>query len=120
MGLLAAMLAVTGIFGMATYSVSKRMKELGIRVALGAQPVRLTGAALGRPLILLLFGSAAGLAFGVMASRLLAHIVYQTTPRDPFVFAGAMTTMILLGLVAICLPAYRALRIHPAGLLRDE
>jgi len=120
MGLLAAMLAVTGVFGVATYSVSKRMKELGIRVALGAKPLRLMAAALGRPLVLLVLGSAAGLLLGVLASRLLAQIVYQATSRDPLVFAGVLATMTVLGALAICIPAQRALRIHPAQLLREE
>jgi predicted permease len=120
MGLLAAMLAVTGIFGMAMYSVSKRIKELGIRVALGAQPVKLMGAALGRPLLVLIAGSAAGLLLGVIASQLLAQIVYQATSRDPIVFAGVMMTMAVLGFVAVCIPAHRALSIDPASLLRDE
>ena len=88
MGLLAAMLAVTGIFGMAAYSVSKRMKELGIRIALGAQPAQLMRSALGRPLVLLLSGSIAGLILGALASRLLAQIVYEATPRDPVVMLG--------------------------------
>lgn len=120
MGLLAAMLAVTGVFGMAMYSVSKRMREFGIRVAVGAQSVQLMRSALSRPLILLLSGSAAGLLLGVMASRLLAQIVYQATPRDPLVFAGVLITMALLGLVATWIPAQRALHIHPARLLREE
>jgi predicted permease len=120
MGLLAEMLAVTGVFGMAMYSVSKRMREFGIRVAVGAQPVQLMRSALSRPLILLLSGSAAGLLLGAMASQLLAQIVYQATPRDPLVFAGVVTTMALLGLVATWIPAQRALRVHPARLLREE
>jgi ABC-type antimicrobial peptide transport system permease subunit len=120
MGLFAAMLTVTGVFGMAMYSVSRRIKEFGIRVALGAQPVQLMRSALGRPFILLLSGSAAGLLLGAIASQLLAQIVYQATPRDPFVFAGVMTTMAVLGFVAICIPAQRALRVHPAELLRQE
>jgi predicted permease len=120
MGLLAAMLSVTGVFGMAMYSVSKRIKEFGIRVALGAQPAQLMLSALGRPLTLLLSGSAAGLLLGAIASRLLAQIVYEATPRDPVVFAGVMTTMALLGFVAMCIPAQRALRIHPAKLLRED
>jgi predicted permease len=120
MGLLAAMLAVTGVFGMAMYSVSKRIKEFGIRVALGAQPLQLVRSALSRPLILLLSGSMAGLLLGAIASQLLAQIVYQATPRDPLVFAAVMTTMAVLGFVAICIPAQRALRIDPAGLLREE
>jgi len=120
MGLLAAMLAVTGVFGMAMYSVSKRIREFGIRVALGAQSVQLMRSALGRPLLLLLSGSAAGLLLGALASQLLAQIVYQATPRDPLVFAGVMITMAFLGIVATCIPAQRALHVHPAELLRQE
>ncbi len=120
MGLLAAMLAVTGIFGMAAYSVSKRMKELGIRIALGAQPAQLMRSALGRPLILLLSGSIAGLALGALASRLLAQIVYEATPRDPVVMAGVVVTMALLGLLATWIPARRALHIDPNQLLHEE
>jgi len=120
MGFLAAMLAVTGVFGIAMYSVSKRMKEFGIRVALGAQPVQLMRSALGGPLILLLSGSAAGLLLGAIASQLLAQIVYQATPRDPLVLSAVMATMTLLGLFATWIPAQRALRVQPAGLLRED
>jgi predicted permease len=120
MGLLAALLAVTGVFGMATYSVSKRMKELGIRIALGAQPVQVIRSALGRPLALLLCGSATGLLLGTIASRLLAQIVYQASPRDPFVLAGVIVTMSILGLLAIWIPARRVLRLDPAPLLRED
>jgi predicted permease len=120
MGLLAAMLAVTGIFGMAAYSVSRRMKELGIRVAMGAERVQLMRSALGRPLILLLSGSVAGLVLGVLASRLLAQIVYEATPRDPLVLGGVILTMGVLGLAATWIPARHALSVDPARLLRDE
>jgi predicted permease len=120
MGLLAAMLAVTGIFGMAAYSVSKRMKELGIRIALGAQPAQLMRSALSRPLTLLLSGSIAGLVLGALASRLLAQIVYEATPRDPLVMSGVVATMALLGLLATWIPARRALHIDPNQLLHEE
>jgi len=110
MGLLAAMLAVTGIFGMAMYSVSKRMKELGIRVALGVQPIRLMRSALGRPLGLLLLGSALGVTLGVIASKLLAQIVYDATPRDPLVLTGVMAVMAALGALFTWIPARRALK----------
>jgi len=120
MGFLAAMLAVTGVFGLAMYSVSKRMREFGIRVALGARSAQVIRAALGRPLILLLSGSVAGLLLGALASRLLAQIVYGATPRDPVVFVGVTATMTLLGLLATWIPARRALAIDPAGLLREE
>ena len=114
------MLAVTGVFGMAMYSVSKRFKEFGIRVALGAQSAQLMRAALGRPIFTLLIGSAVGLSLGVIASQLLSQIVYQATPRDPVVFAGVMLTMSVLGLLATWIPARRTLRVHPAQLLREE
>jgi len=120
MGLLAAMLAVTGIFGMASYSVSKRMKELGIRVALGAQRVQVMKAALGKPVALLLAGSMIGLTLGIISSRLLEQIVYQAKPRDPLVLGGVITIMALLGIVATWLPARRALSVDPSRLMREE
>lgn len=120
MGLLAAMLAVTGIFGMAAYSVSRRMKELGIRMALGARRTQVTSAAIGRPIILLGAGSVSGLLVGVFASCLLEHIVYQANPRDPVVVGGAVLTMALLGIAASAVPARRALAIDPSILMREE
>ena len=120
MGLLAAMLAITGVFGMAAYSVSKRMRELGIRVALGAHRTQLMRSALGRPLFLLLSGSAAGLLLGVLASHLLAFLVYEASPRDPLVLLGAVMAMTLVGLVATWIPARRALAVNPAQLLREN
>ena len=82
-GALGILLAITGIFGLASYTVSRRMKELGIRVALGASHTQVLRAALHRPIVLLGFGSFAGLILGVLASRILASIVYQATPNDP-------------------------------------
>jgi len=120
MGTLGAMLAITGIFGMAAYSVSRRLRELGIRLALGAQRREVLRAALGRPLKLLAAGSTAGLMLGLLATRVLAFIVYQATPRDPLVLTGVVVAMGLLGLVATLIPAQRALSIDPMVLLREE
>jgi len=120
MGLIGAMLSSTGIFGMAAYSVSKRLKELGIRVALGAQRMEVLRAALGRAVKLLAVGSAAGLVLGILATRVLAYIVYQATPRDPLVLGGVVLAMLLLGLVAAWIPAQRALSVNPVKLLREE
>jgi len=120
MGLLAAMLAVTGIFGMAAYGVSRRMKELGIRVALGARRTQVMSAAVGRPMVLLGVGSGLGLLSGMLASRLLAQIVYQANPGDPAVVGGAVLTMALLGVAASAVPARRALAVDPSKLMRDE
>jgi predicted permease len=99
MGGIGALLAITGIFGMAAYSVSKR---------------------LGRAFRLLAFGSAAGLLLGILASRVLAFIVFEATPRDPLVLAGVVVAMALLGLIATWIPARRALSIDPMVLLREE
>jgi predicted permease len=120
MGLLAAMLAVTGIFGMAAYNVSRRMKELGIRVALGARTKHVMSAAVGRPIVLLGVGSLVGLLLGVFASRLLGQIVYQANPRDPVVVVGGVLTMAVLGIAASAIPALRALGVDPSKLLREE
>jgi ABC-type antimicrobial peptide transport system permease subunit len=120
LGFMGAMLSITGIFGLAAYSVSKRLKELGIRVALGAQRREVLQVALGRALRLLAIGSAAGLGLGILATRVLAFIVYQATPRDPLVLSGVVFAMALLGLVATWIPAQRALSVDPLVLLRDE
>jgi predicted permease len=120
MGLLAAMLAITGTFGVAAYSVSKRMRELGIRVALGAHRAQLIRSALGRPLVLLTSGSIVGLVLGMLVSRFLAQIVYHATSRDPLVMGGVVATMALIGLVATWIPARHALSVDPARLLREE
>ena len=120
MGMIGAMLSITGIFGMAAYSVSKRLRELGLRVALGAQRKEVLHAALGRAVTLLAVGSVAGLGFGILATRVLAFIVYQATPRDPLVLTGVVVAMSFLGLVATWIPARRALSVDPMVLLREE
>jgi ABC-type antimicrobial peptide transport system permease subunit len=120
LGMLGALLSIIGIFGMAAYSVSKRKRDLGIRIALGAQRKEVLQAALGRAVRLLALGSAAGLLVGILASRVLAFIVYQATPRDPLVLAGCVLAMALLGLAATWVPAQRALAIDPMVLLREE
>ena len=120
LGMIGAVLAITGVFGMAAYAVSKRLREFGIRVALGAQRTGVLQAALGRAVKLLAIGSGAGLLLGILASRVLAAIVYQATPRDPVVLAGVVLAMALLGLVATWIPAQRALSVDPVILLRDE
>ena len=120
LGLMGAILSMTGIFGMATYSVSKRTKELGIRVALGARRKEVLQAALGHAFRLLAIGSAAGLGLGILATRILAFIVYQATPRDPVVLTGVVVAMALLGLMATWIPAQRALSVNPLILLREE
>jgi predicted permease len=120
LGGLGAMLAITGIFGMASYSVSKRMRELGIRIALGAQRKEVLSSALGRAWRLLAFGSAVGLLLGIAATRVLSSIVYQASSHDPLVLAGVVLAMLLLGLLATWIPAQRVLAADLVALLRQE
>ena len=120
LGLLGAMLAITGFFGMASYVVTQRLRELGIRVALGASHRKVLDAALGRVFRLLAVGSVAGLILGVLATRILSYIVYQATPKDPIVLVGVILTMLFVGLVAAWIPARHALAVDPIILLREE
>jgi ABC-type antimicrobial peptide transport system permease subunit len=120
LGLMGAVLSVTGIFGTAAYSISHRLKELGIRTALGAQRRHVLHASLGRPFKLLALGSAAGLFLGLVASRVLAFIVYQATSSDPLILAGTTVAMALLGLLATWIPARRAMSVDPSLLLRHD
>jgi predicted permease len=120
LGVMAAMLAIIGVFGTAAYSISKRMKELGIRIALGAHRKEVLEAALGRAIKLLALGSVAGLLLGILSSRVLAYVVYQASPRDPLVLTGGVVAMALLGLLATWIPAQRALSVNPLILLREE
>jgi predicted permease len=119
MGLLAAVLAMTGIFGMASYSVAKRMKEQGIRIALGARRPQVMRAVLGRPLLLLVCGSILGLGAGLLTSRVIARLGSLATPSDPLVLFSVCLAMILIGVVATWIPARRMFAIDPAQLLRQ-
>jgi hypothetical protein len=120
MGLFAVMLAVTGIFGAAAHAVSRRVRELGIRMALGARGAQVVLTAVGRLVVLLGVGSALGLLGAVLASRLLGRVVYQADPSNPAVLVGAALTMALVGLSGAAVPALRALAVDPSRLMRDE
>ena len=120
LGLLGAMLAITGIFGMAAYTVSKRLREFGIRIALGANQREVVSSALGRAFRLLAIGSVAGIILGLLATRVLSAIVYQASPKDPVILGGVVLTMLGIGLIAAWLPARQALAVDPMILLRDE
>ncbi|MBT9331163.1 ABC transporter permease [Paracidobacterium acidisoli] len=119
-GLFGLLLSITGTFGLASYTVTKRLRELSIRVALGAQAKQIVSASLGRMLVLLAAGSSVGLLLGVAASRLLAAIVYQASAQDPLVLFTVALTMLLTGALSIAGPVQRALRIDPARLLRED
>jgi len=119
-GTFGLLLSITGIFGLASYTVSKRLRELSIRVALGAQARQILSAALGRMLILLASGSVVGMLLGLAASRILSAIVYQASAQDPFVLAAVACTVLLTGSVSVAGPVRRALHVDPAILLREQ
>ncbi|HWG38036.1 MAG TPA: ADOP family duplicated permease [Terriglobales bacterium] len=120
LGAMGALLSITGIFGAAAYAVSRRRRELGIRLALGAGSREVLEASLGPALRVLVLGAGTGLLLGLLTARLLAYVVYQATPNDPLVLAGAVAAMLLVGLIATWVPARRALAIDPLQLLREE
>jgi predicted permease len=119
-GAFGLLLSITGTFGLASYTVSKRLRELSIRVALGAQAKQILSAALGRMLILLASGSVVGMLLGVAASRVLSAIVYQASAQDPFVLASVAFTIVLTGSLSVAGPVGRALHIDPANVLREQ
>ena len=119
-GAFGLLLSITGTFGLASYTVSKRIRELSIRVALGAQARQVLSAALGRMLVLLAGGSVVGLLLGIAASRVLSHIVFQATAQDPVVLGAVAFTILLSGLLAVAGPVRRALRVDPANVLREQ
>jgi predicted permease len=119
-GAFGLLLSIAGAFGLASYTVGKRLRELSLRVALGAGAKQVLSAALGRMLILLGSGCVVGIALGMAASRVLSAIVYQASAQDPLVLVSVAFTMALTGSLAVAGPVRRALRIDPAKLLREQ
>jgi predicted permease len=119
-GAFGLLLSIAGTFGLASYTVSKRLRELSIRVALGAQAKQILSAALGRMLILLSSGSVVGLVLGAATSRFLSAIVYQASAQDPLVLVAVASTMVLTASLSVAGPVRRALHIDPANLLREQ
>jgi predicted permease len=119
-GAFGLLLSITGTFGLASYTVSKRLRELSIRVALGAQAKQILSVALGRMLTLLATGSVVGMLLGAAASRVLSAIVYQASAQDPFVLTAVAVTILLTGLLSVAGPVRRALHVDPAHLLREQ
>jgi ABC-type antimicrobial peptide transport system permease subunit len=119
-GAFGLLLSIAGTFGLASYTVSKRLREMSIRIALGAQARQILTAALGRMLLLLGTGSLVGVVLGFAASRLLAAIVYQASAQDPFVLAAVAFTTVLTGSLSVAGPVRRVLHADPATLLREQ
>lgn len=119
-GVLAILLSITGIYGIASHNVSRRQREIAIRVAIGARRYQVVRQILGHTVMFVSAGCLAGLVLGIAASRLLASIVYEATSRDPLVIIAVIFTMGAIGIAAAYQPARRALVLDPAEVLRQE
>lgn len=119
-GVLAMILAATGIHGLVSYAVARRVREIGIRMAVGARPSQVLRLVLGRTMALLVAGSAIGLVLALAVGKVLASIVYGASPRDPYVLAAVSGTIVFLGILSSWAPTRRALRIDPMMALRHE
>jgi predicted permease len=118
-GILAVMLAVTGIYGLVSYAVAQRTHEIGIRVAIGAGPAQVIKLVLGRTFKLLAAGSAIGLVLAIAGARFMSSIIFGAS-ADWLAFTVVVVTIGVLGAISTWAPTRRALRIDPTSALRHE
>jgi hypothetical protein len=118
-GAIAVLLAAIGLYGVTAYAVGRRRIELGIRMALGAEPGAVVRLIVGRVVLLTAVGVIAGTMATIWASRLVRTLLYGIDAQDPATIAGAVAVIAIVGLVAGWLPARRAARIEPAAVLRQ-
>ena len=119
-GLLSLVLAVIGIYGVMAYSVNQRTRELGLRMALGADQADVLKLVVRQGVTLAAFGIAVGLALAFAGTRLVGNLLFGVTTHDPLVFAGIPLLLALAALLASVQPALRAARVDPAVALRIE
>jgi predicted permease len=119
-GVLAVGLAALGLYGVTAYGVTRRRTELGIRLALGASPSGVVRMVLARSLLLVSLGLVAGVVVSLYVSRFVAALLYGLQPHDPAVFVGATAVLTVSSAIAAWGPAWRASRIDPAVVLRND
>ena len=119
-GALALLLASIGLYGLMSYTVTQRTRDIGIRMALGAQSHIVLGAILREAVALTLTGTAIGIPFALVATRLIANQLFGLSPWDPLTFLFVALTLLSVGGLAAYLPSRRAMRIAPTVALRHE
>jgi predicted permease len=118
--ILALVLACIGLYGLLSYEVARRTRELGIRMALGAQRTNLMRLVVRQGLMLALIGVFIGIGASMAATRLMASMLYGVRPNDPITFAAVSMLMLLVAFAACTIPARRAMRVDPMVALREE
>ena len=119
-GVLALVLAGIGLYGLLSYEVARRTRELGIRIALGGQRRDLLRLVVGQGLLLVLIGSAIGIGAAIGVTRFMSTMLYGVHANDPLTFAGVAILLALVALAACYIPARRAMRVDPIVALRYE
>jgi ABC-type antimicrobial peptide transport system permease subunit len=119
-GFLAVVLACIGLFGLLAHGVTRRTREIGIRMALGAHHRDVLGLIVGRAVVLALTGGALGVVAAIGLTRYLAELLYNVRPVDPLTFGAVIVALVIVAIVACYIPARRAMRVDPMVALRNE
>jgi ABC-type antimicrobial peptide transport system permease subunit len=119
-GIVGALLAATGVFALMSYSVEQRRREIGIRIALGAEPGRLIRSIVRDGARIALLGVAAGLIASLLTARVIAAFLFGITPTDPLTLGIASLALFLVSILACLIPAIRSSRVDPLIALRAE
>jgi len=120
LGVLGLLLALVGVYGVVSYSASQRKHEIGIRMALGAQPLQILKMVLGQGAGIIAIGLAVGLLGTIAAAKGVGHFLIGVSPTDPLTYISVSSLLILVALAACAIPAWRAMRLDPLAALRHE
>ena len=120
LAIVAIVLSAVGVYGLLAYTVSQRSQEIGVRLALGAQPSRVGRMILADGMRLALFGVVPGVLGAYAAARAMSALLFGVAPSDPATFATAIGLALLMTFVGSLVPALRAVRIQPMSVLRAE